>query len=49
MATERYEQRLNAIYVELKKAHENRDELLAFDLVAEINRLKSLMVASVQS
>ena len=44
-----YEQRLNAIYVELKAAHESRDEILAFNLLTEINRLKNLMTATVQS
>lgn len=49
MSKKAYESRLDEIFAELKEAHRNHDELLAFDLVTEINRLKSLITASVQS
>lgn len=49
MSKQAYEQMLVEIYNELKAAHDNHDELLAFDLIAEINRLKSLMTVTAQS
>lgn len=49
MADISYEKRLAEIFSELKEAHRSHDELLAFDLVTEINRLKSLMTATAQS
>ena len=49
MAKESYETYLNEIFDELKNAHQNNDEILAFGLIAEINRVKNLMAATTQS
>lgn len=41
-----YEEKLAEIFSELKEAHKNRDELLAFSLITEANRLQVLAAAT---
>lgn len=41
-----YEDKLRELFAELKAAHENRDELLAFSLITEVNRLKAMAAAT---